>query len=309
MGFKMPFMVGYEDYGPNKNNWMKNMSLNNWLNRMDIYGTHYYPHLRPLSNLKSDLTYAGSNIPFWSTEPHWDNKSEVDDWTEAEEAICALWDQVDAGMTAFMWWGYARTGTLRGNLMREFSVPLKDARVIDMNDFDGRGYNTYGKFQTHAFRENNTITVYAVNNNAKKVGNNHIFMLSTGKIIGNVNALQWIKSDTVTGTLGTATQIGDNQFSFSIPPFSLSKFTFTYAESSTENTSTMANKNVSISPTIATNSLRINGLDADVCYKIYDSAKRVQISGKAEFVDIDHLASGVYFLETSQGQVLKFIKQ
>ena len=46
-GFDMPVLVGYEDFGPNKNNWLKTLFEGGWGHTMDIYGTHYYPQYRP----------------------------------------------------------------------------------------------------------------------------------------------------------------------------------------------------------------------------------------------------------------------
>jgi len=227
LGVKMPLIVGYEDYGPDKNNWMKNLSNGNWMSRMDIYGTHYYPHLRPMSNLLSDLNYANAaNKPFWSTEPHWDSKDTADDWDEAEQGMCAFWDQIEVGMSGFMWWAYARTGSLRGNLMRTTSVPMKNAQMIDMNDIDGKGTNTYGKLQTRAFREGNIVTVYAVNNNATTSYSNYGFGLSVGTISGSVSYTQWLKSGSINGTNGTVVPESNTNYRLTLPAESITVFSF-----------------------------------------------------------------------------------
>lgn len=227
-GLKMPLIIGWEGYGPNKMNWMKTMSQNGWLDRMDIYGVHYYPQFRPWNGLISDLNYAG-DMPFWATEPHWDNKADVDDWKEAEEGICTFWDQADAGMSGFMWWAYKRSGSLRGHLMREFSVPLKDATMIDMDDIDGRSTKIYGRLQTRAFRNDNTITVYAVNNNASKSYTNYGFKLNSGDIIGQVNYRQWVKGGTINGVAGAISPTTTKRFELSLPALSITSFTFSLA--------------------------------------------------------------------------------
>lgn len=308
MGFKMPLFVGYEDYGPNKNNWMKTMKNNNWMDRMDIYGTHYYPNLRPLSGLKSDLGYAG-NIPFWSTEPHWDAKDAVDDWDEAEDAICALWDQVDVGMTGFMWWGYARSGSIRGNLMREFSVPLKDARLIDIDDKDGRSTTTNGKLQTHAFREGNTITVFAVNNNATTSYADYGFGLSKGIIAGDVSYSQYIKANGMSPRTGTATKDGDAKFRMTLPVNSFSIFSFDIDLNSTLAKETVQTKKITAVPSVASNVLRIFGLNQFEHYSIIDITGKVQYKGHETEVDVTGYKPGVYFVKSANGGISRFIKQ
>lgn len=85
-GFDMPLLVGYEDSGPDKRNWVKNLIDNGWGDTMDIYGTHYYPQFRPKDKLINDLALIG-NRPFWSTEPHWDKKADVNDFDEAEAGM------------------------------------------------------------------------------------------------------------------------------------------------------------------------------------------------------------------------------
>ncbi|GEC72767.1 O-Glycosyl hydrolase [Flavobacterium flevense] len=226
-GFAMPVLVGYEDYGPNKNNWVKNLIDNGWGDTMDIYGTHYYPQFRPKDKLLVDLAFIG-NRPFWSTEPHWDAKAEVDDFSEAEEGILALWDQIDIGMSGFMWWSYSIGENLRGKLMRAVSVPLLGARPIKVTDIDGESITTLGKLQTRAFIENKTITVYAVNMN-ETVRNDYTFKLESTSIEGKVDALQWTATTPIAGQQTSVNSEGTdkNIFSLTLPKRSITRFTFT----------------------------------------------------------------------------------
>ncbi len=305
-GFKMPLIVGYEGYGPNKENWMKNMSNNGWMDRMDIYGTHYYPHLRPIANLKADLLYAGE-MPFWSTEPHWDSKDDVDDWKEAEEAICAFWDQIEVGMSGFMWWNYQRDGDIRGYLMKHVSVPLKDARMIDMDDIDGRSTTTAGKLQTRAFRKGNILTIYAVNNNASRSYNNYGFRIDKGTIDGNVSYIQWLKNGSVTGSAGTATVENDETFRHTIPGESISIFTVQLKDD-TSIPSLQSGKQGKLQVRF-TNSgqLQVVGLAGGDCFYISDPSGRKILEGRNGTANISLLPKGVYMVHTD-GAAGKFVK-
>lgn len=306
MKMKMPLIIGYEDYGPNKNNWMKNLFNNNWIDYMDVYGTHYYPHLRPISGLNEDLKYANAaQKPFWSTEPHWDNKSDVDDWQEAEEGMCALWDQVEVGMTGFMWWAYARSGSLRGNLMRAASVPLKDAQMIDMNDVDGRGTMTNGKLQTRAFRENNLITVYVVNNHVSNVYTNYGFGISEGSIVGNVSATQWTKaSGSIDGATSTLSPESASKFRMTIPAQSISIFSFNI------DTNTSINDVVKGSLKLIHNNnvLQIITDNPNVGFHIFNSnGQLVDYKKRNQTVDTSNFSKGIYIVKTSNGVTERFV--
>ena len=223
--FKMPILVGYEDFGPGKRNWVKKIMDNGWGDKMDIYGTHYYTEWRPKDKLLADLALI-ENRPFWATEAHWNTKSGVDDLEEAEAAIVTLWDQIDVGMSGFMWWNYQLTG-LRGNLMRNFSTPLLGAQPINITDIDGEDISTLGKLQTRAFKEGNTITVFAVNitnTNHKK----YAFRLDGSSINSKVNIKQWTETSSDKGRVLVVSPVGDkdNIFSLTLPKKSITRFIF-----------------------------------------------------------------------------------
>ncbi len=294
IGVKMPLIIGYEGYGPNKNNnWMQNMKNNGWLDRMDIYGTHYYPHLRPINNLKADLAHAG-NMPFWSTEPHWQHREGVDDFNQAEQAMCALWDQVEVGMSAFMWWNYKRSGSLRGNLMRHASVPLKDARMIDMDDVDGRNTFTYGRLQTRAFREDNTITVYAINNHASNIYENYGFGLHEGVIASDVNYTQWIKGEAIIGSTGKATiESNLRKFRLTIPAFSITVFSFEIDPSQKDDTILLHELFSSTNGNVVYNNESLNDVLSTQGWEIAESFASGSASNRFNFKTI---AEGGYLL-------------
>ena len=226
-GFTVPVLVGYDDYGPEKRNWVKNLIDGGWGDTMDVYGTHYYPAWRPKNKLISDLALIG-NRPFWSTEPHWGSKSDANDFDEAEAGMVTFWDQIDVGMSGFMWWSYAIGDNLRGKLMRAASAPLLGARPIKITDIDGENIDTLGKLQTRAFIEDKTITVYAINMN-EIVRDDYTFKLEGSSIEGNVDVLQWTASTSIDGQKLYLNTKGDdkNVFSLTLPKRSITRFILT----------------------------------------------------------------------------------
>lgn len=228
-GFDMPLLLGYDDYGPNKRNWVKTLMDNNWGDKMDVYGTHYYPEWRPKTKLITDLVLIGDR-PFWSTEAHWNAKSDVDDLEEAEAGMVSLWDQIDVGMSGFMWWGYdGLDSSLRSNLMRAASVPLLGSRPIKITDIDGEDITELGKLQTRAFIEDKTITVYAINMSTTNSFDDYSFKLEGASIEENVFCKQWSDSATNQGNTYLLNAIGDNKnvFSITLPKRSVSRCTLT----------------------------------------------------------------------------------
>ncbi|MBJ6367015.1 hypothetical protein [Snuella sedimenti] len=224
-GFAMPLLVGYEDYGPNKRNWVKTLMDNGWGDTMDIYGTHYYPQWRPKTKLIADLALIG-NRPFWSTEPHWDSKADKNDFDEAEAGMVAFWEQIDVGMTGFMWWNYSIGNNVRGKLMRATSAPMLGAKPIKITDIDGESIETLGKLQTRAFIESKTITVFAVNmNNTEHL--DYTFKMDNGDITGKVTSLQWTETSSIDGTKRMLEVEGENNniFSLTLPKRSITRFT------------------------------------------------------------------------------------
>jgi len=308
LNFKMPLIVGYEDYGPNKNNWMKTMKSSGYLDRMDIYGTHYYPNLRPLAGLKSDLAYAG-NMPFWSTEPHWDDRATVDVWDAAEQAMCAFWDQIEVGMSGFMWWGYKRTGNLRGYLMQTTSALIKDAQMIDMDDMDGPGTNTYGKLQTRAFREGDKLTVYAINNNATATYSDYGFGLSVGTITGTVYYRQWLKTGAVSGINGSVIPQTNSKFNLTLPPQSITVFSLNINAPTLVNSVGANTRTLSLFPTLVYNELNISGLTQNSSYRIFDTSGKKVIESDLLSLNTSSLSKGLYLIRSTTGQVAKFFKK
>ena len=233
--FKMPLIVGperYEPMGDVENCWWKKFLDSGWGERIDIYGTHYYPEHRYYDKLRFELSLIGER-PFWATEPHWGSETaQPDILNHAETAICTLWDQTDLGMDGFMWWDYKRAGNLRGCLMRAVSVPLRGARPVEMTDHDGTGTFAKGKLQTRAFREGNLLNVYAINMCPKEevadaVGyENYEFGLDKGMIDGEVTYTQWRDDTPVEGENAVAVKVNDRKFSVNLPVRSITHFQF-----------------------------------------------------------------------------------
>ena len=221
-GITIPKYVGYEDYGPNKRDWLQELINLDGKDKIDIYGTHYYPQWRPKDKLEADLALI-PEIPFWSTEPHWDNKRDQDELLTAEAAIVTLWDQTDSGMTGFMWWNY-ELNSLRGKLMRAFSVPLLGATPIRISDPDGQSIDQLGKLQSRAFKNDNTITVYLVNMSSI-VYENYRIALDAGEITGNIEHLQWTDSSNTNGNIDSLPKYKTNSVLLDIPSRSINRLT------------------------------------------------------------------------------------
>ncbi|WP_372774713.1 T9SS type A sorting domain-containing protein [Mangrovibacterium sp.] len=303
--FTMPLIIGHEDYGPNKNDWMKTLSENDWLDRIDLYGTHYYPQYRPKSKLITDLSYAGDK-PFWSTEPHWDNKSEQDQLAIAEQAMCALWDQTDLGMSGVMWWNYELTSH-RGYMMRNATVPLLDSQPIDMDDIDGRDISTLGKLQTRAFRKGDQITVYAINMSETLDYPNYGFNLNSGTINGTVAFKQWTDESATIGNSGSANLISDTKFELNLPARSITSFTFNLG-TVTGTTSVSSTSTIFVFPNPVSDILSIFGLQAGSTYAVYNLNGEKILEGETTQLNVANLNTGIYILKTTDGKILKFIK-
>ncbi|WP_299552325.1 hypothetical protein [Seonamhaeicola sp.] len=226
-GFEMPVLVGYEDFGPDKRNWVQNLLNLGGGDKMEIYGTHYYPEFRPYQRLLNDLSLIG-DTPFWSTEPHWDSKNNVDDLNEAEAALVTLWQQTDNNMSGFMWWNYEINNGIRSKLMRMASVPLLGARPIDISDIDGKEIIDLGKLSTRAFMEDNTITVYAVNFSGD-ILQNYGFQLEGASIKDGIEAIQWTDISGADGESSSLSALGDSNdiFGLTLPNRSITRFVFT----------------------------------------------------------------------------------
>ena len=235
LNFKMPLIVGperYEPMGDADNCWLKQFIDNGWGDRIDIYGTHYYPEHRYYDKLCYELSLIGER-PFWATEPHWPSETaQPDVLNYAETAICTLWDQTDLGVDGFMWWDYKRSGNLRGCLMRTVSAPLLGARPIEMTDHDGKDTFKKGRLQTRAFRKGDLLNVFAINTCPKDEISgavsyeNYEFILDEDNITGDVICTQWRDGTPIEGEKSVAVKIGDKKFSVDLPVRSITYLQF-----------------------------------------------------------------------------------
>ena len=220
-GFPMPLVIGHEDFGPDRGNWMRNLVNKGWSDRLDIFGTHYYPADRvgsEVAKLESDINFAGSRDR-WHSELHWNTKAEIPDIDEIEDGFGSLLDMTDRGFNSLMWWNYTRGG-LRGNIMRTLTSNLLGYSPVMVNDHDGVGILTDGKLHTRAFRNGNRLRLWVLNMNPANQFNDYAFKLDTGAITGNVSYRQWSPGDNP-GTPGQAALIDNTGFSLTILPMSV----------------------------------------------------------------------------------------
>ena len=264
---KMPRFIGPERYKPQgftSGKWLYDLFENDSdLSTIDIYGTHYYPkhHFYSMNQkLRTEFGAISANgMEFWATEPHWDNEelANADLLGHARMAICALWDQTDLGMDAFMWWAYPFEETdLRGSLMHDISNVIYGSQPVRMVDHDGEellGNKDYtGKWtegrqkpnndsifdeslHTRAFlKKGNEINVYIINVRYKVdvdagKGNSYkdyVLKIENAIIDGEVEYRQWTDESSPSGILGVLTPTSDTTISLDIPLRSITRLTF-----------------------------------------------------------------------------------
>jgi hypothetical protein len=227
-GYKVPLWMGYEDYDPNLRDFVSDIMSNNWDDRMDIYGVHYYPSTRKLDDLKVDLSLIG-DIPFWSTEDHWSSVSDQDQIATAEIGMATIWDQTDQGLDGLCLWDFnINLSNQRFNMVKEAILPLKDAQPIFTDDVDGKSIDEskYGtQLFTRSFREDSLITVFATNTSDSTSYDDFIFTINYGTIDGSVSYVQFRDDTEVTGETGVATNTS-TQFKISLPARSITKMSF-----------------------------------------------------------------------------------
>ncbi len=315
-GWKMPLIVGYEDYGPNKavisgkGSFISNLSKLGKTDRMDIYGTHYYPQWRPLSKLQKDQSFLG-HMPFWSTEPHWDRKSDVNDFDEAIPAIMTLWDQVEQRMSGFMWWNYTYYSTteMRSNLMRAFSAPIKDKQAIRMDDIDGpfrKGVKDYNDLETYAFRSNDEMIVYVLNNTDKEYVN-YGFKIDKGCIQSSILGRRWVKDGDALGVEGSFPKANDQLFNANIVANSINAFSFKFDDGSSAIEDQVATQGLKVYPSVASDFIYLQNNNTP--YTIYNINGKVTNSGSEKKISICTYPKGIYILKNAKGEMARFIKK
>lgn len=220
--------VGAETYGPgNAATFVNTLTANGWGNTMDIAGTHYYPHLRPVAGAVNFCFEAGSK-PKWNTEIHWDAKSDVDDQLEAEEGLISIFDCMDLGMTGLTWWNYGTGATnYRAQLNRALVQSTEGATVIDADDVDGRITISSSALNTRAFRKGNTITVWITNHRSAVIAGQEIKLMS-GTVNGTPTFKQWINGSLITN--GNASVINAVTTTLDIPAYSFTVVTINMNE-------------------------------------------------------------------------------
>lgn len=245
-GIEVPKMIGPDRYNPEldfEKSWMNGLFSSGLGDRLDIYGTHYYPkhHKKNyFEALTAEFNCAQTGTPreFWATEPHWDNDDEAkaDMLYHAELALCAMFDQTDLGLDGFMWWAYPADGTLRGQLMRAYSLALFGSQPVRMTDHDGEDTMTRGLLQTRAYVRGDEINVFIINmcaagdKSGAKAYDDYLFEVSGAEISGNINVLQWSDETPDSGSSSTIKPEQPDRFRMDIPSRSITMLTFHFLD-------------------------------------------------------------------------------
>lgn len=252
-GLKIPLFIGPERYNPEgftSGKWLTNLFAQDpQQGRIDIYGTHYYPKHHSYSMNKNLVTefnaIASKGMEFWATEPHWDSNdaAQADMINHSKLAICAMWDQTDLGMDAFMWWGYpSNTSSLRAALMHDLSNVIYKSQPVRLIDHDGEAtlaqdasvFND--RLHSRAFiRNGNEINMYFLNIKSLEevaAGEGQSYtdykIKVDGFIDGDVTFKQWTdeSSETGEGVTGVVTKLSDSIISIDLPLRSITRITF-----------------------------------------------------------------------------------
>lgn len=225
--FTMPLIIGPERYGPTRT-WVTNLlDLPGGDATLDMVGTHYYPRWRPYNNL-ANMMGDGNGRNGWHSEVHWTNQAGKDDLGDAEAALAAIFDCIDIGLSGFSWWAYTRTG-FKGEMEQAITTSTIQGRQVAMDDEDG--YNSpdvEGSLITRAFRQGRTVHVWALND-TETTYVDHQFTLLRGELSGDVTFSRWLEqAGSFVSISGVSTAMNDQTFSSTLPPNSITRFTFPY---------------------------------------------------------------------------------
>lgn len=236
LGFKRPQFVGaerYEPMGNKKQNWTRSLlSIDGGGDRMDIFGTHYYPEHRYYERLVYDMSLVGDR-EVWATEPHWKADSKIEDKLEyADKAICTLWDHTDLGVDCFIWWAYTRNKNYTGYIKQAISVPLRGSQPVRVSDPDGESIRREGQLQVRAFRNGDRVDLYIINvsQRMKRSYRGYVVTLDPDEgytLDGDILARQWSGEYTPQGEYKSVKVLTDNQFSIDLPHRSITHIQMT----------------------------------------------------------------------------------
>ena len=173
-GIKVPQFVAHDRYMPQGDKpeaWLNTAKKKNAFDKIDIYGTHYYPqhHFQVKEGrfealkYEFDLMNSDRHREFWATEPHWDDAKTEDKLYYSESALCAMFDQTDLGLDAFMWWEYTDADSYKGQIMEAYSLSIFNSTPIRLIDHDGESTFTKGKLQSRAYIKGNEVNIFIIN--------------------------------------------------------------------------------------------------------------------------------------------------
>lgn len=242
---KIPQFVAHDRYMPEGNKptaWLNTAKEKGAFDKIDIYGTHYYPqhHFQVKEGrfealkYEFDLMNSDRSREFWATEPHWDDAKTEDKLYYSEQALCAMFDQTDLGMDAFMWWGYTDADNYKGQIMEAYSLSIFNSTPIRLIDHDGESTFTKGNLQTRAYIKGNEVNVFITNLTANKEDGkeylDYIFEISNEtvkdgdmkvfenmEIDGNVTLRRWSDDTSGAGYIEDIEPINSSIFSIDIP--------------------------------------------------------------------------------------------
>ncbi|VGO14511.1 Glucuronoxylanase XynC [Pontiella desulfatans] len=223
-----PVIIGPEDYGPSYTFVEELLALPGGGASLDLLGTHYYPRWRPYPKL-ADMIGDGEGRPCWNSEVHWDNQGDLDDLEDAESALAAIFDNIELGLSGYVWWAYTRTG-FKGEMEKAITTSSTLSRPCAIDDEDGfNEKEPLGTLITRAFREGGSLRVWALNVSGTEYAD-HAFNLLQGGICGDVSYKRWANVDgSFVSSGGSATVVGSNTFSGTLPTNSITLFTLPYA--------------------------------------------------------------------------------
>ncbi len=227
--FTMPrLIIGPERWSPEPGEVSDLLAVPGAGNTLDLIGTHYYPERRYYSSM-ANMLVNGQGRPGWNSEVHWAGADNgLDNLQDAEITLATVFDNIDAGFSGYCWWAYSRTG-FTGSFMRAITASTTLARSCAIDDEDGfASPEVTGSLVTRAFREGNSLRVWAMNVRNTAL-TNHAFKLTRGGINGAVTFQRWanVNGSFVTSS-GTATANGTDTFNATLPANSITLFTLPY---------------------------------------------------------------------------------
>ncbi|ARN57199.1 carbohydrate-binding domain-containing protein [Sedimentisphaera salicampi] len=224
-GFDMPLLIAPETYKVSSaDNWLSWLETQGWGDYYDIAGTHHYPNQWYNSSALGDFADTAGDKPKWHSEVHWGINDGL--LNDSEKAMRIVFDCFDKGFSAMTYWGYP-FGDDHIKLGTALTRSTAGAKTAFMDDIDGTSLNL-GELITRAFREDNSMTVWLINNSSNAYQNYGFEVQAGTKLIeGDVDYTLWESSGgNLLETLGTAPKTSGTRFEITVPQYSIMVFEF-----------------------------------------------------------------------------------